>query len=183
MLAVLKGFGWFFLVFILSLVVTTVAFHFFMSKWAYRWSIRSVINYLAKHGRGNFIDENTYIIGVDVLTRLIWVGVFGLIMIIIGCLILPTRLMMAALICGVFVFMLVMWKFQRQFCIKIGRLTKVDYEKQIAFFVNLKNEEFTYEYIDAESATAALTVGKKYLVADYGIFGMFGPVDEYEWWG
>ncbi len=181
MLAVLKGVGWFLLTFVLTDLFLVLSYYFFMSKWAYRWSVYSVRKYLSNHGRGNFEDENQYIVGIDIVTRIIWVCVFALIGTILGVILVPPdRWLIVAVVLAAGLFALGSIKLELCFVIKIGRLKSVDEEAKCAYFVNLKNEVFTYDYGDPADREN-LIEERKYLVADYLAFAMVGPVDEYEW--
>lgn len=180
MLVLLKVFGWFMLSFMLCTIIIFVAYYVFMSYGGYRWSIRSAISYLSEHGRGNFPDENQYITGIDVMTRLIWVFVFAIVTGILGVFLLWNWPLRAGLIVAEICFMFLMVHIELCFIIQIGRLESIDRHSRTAYFTDIgSNQVFTYQY--GEDSEALLKEKKKYLVADYGIFAMFAGVDEFEW--
>ncbi len=180
LLVLLKILGWFLLSFVLGIAVILISYYAFMSFGGYRWSIRSVISYLSGHGRGNFPDENQYIVGIDILTRIIWVCVYGVVSSIVGCILLPNWPLRVGLLVAVVCFIIFMIHVELCFIIQIGRLESLDEYSRTAYFSDIgSNKVFTYHY--DEGGEKLLKPTKKYLVADYGIFAMFAAVDEYEW--
>lgn len=180
LLVLLKILGWFLLAFILGMAVVMVTYYLFMCFGAYRWSIRSAIAYLSGHGRGNFPENNQYIVGRDILTRIIWVCVYGVLSSIIGCVLLPNWPLKIGLLFAVCCFIIFMIHIELCFYIQIGRLESVDTHSRTAYFTDIgSNKVFTYHY--DEGGEKLLKEKKKYLVADYGMFAMFAAVDEYEW--
>ncbi len=181
MLAFLIACGWFILTFLLTSIAILILYCLFMSTWGYRWSAYSVERYLSSHGRGNFDNENEYITGVDVITRLIWVGVFTVVGIVVGTIIVPAeRYLICAVVLGAGAFALLCVKIELCFVIRIGRLKGIDKQSKKAFFVNMKNEVFEYYYEDNLGAEDDFVENKKYIVVDYYSFSMVEPVDDYE---
>ena len=183
MLDLLKSIGWFLLVSVVTMISVTVSYWLFMNYFGYRWSIRSVERYLSYHGRGNFAEENRYIIGVDIITRLVWVTVFSVLFSAIGVLLLPNWLLKGGLLFAVGCFLCLMSWMEMHFSIRIGRLASVDEWNKKAYFEGLdgsSEEVFCYEY-ESDNSRDLLLEKKKYIVADFVSFKMFGAADEYEW--
>lgn len=185
LLVLLKMVAWFLVMLIVGAVLSIIAYYCFMYYGGYRWSIHSVRRYLDSHGRGNFPKENRYIIGIDIMTRLIWVAVFTVVLSIVGCILLPNWSLRIGLICAEISFALLMAHVELCFMIRIGRLASIDKEGCTAYFESLDGNSqkvFTYYYGDHdEEGERHLKEGRKYLVADYGIFKMYGAIDDYEW--
>jgi hypothetical protein len=153
-----------------------------MSFFAYRWSIRSVVDYLSSHGRGNFPEENEKIIAVDVLTRVVWVLVFAFVFGIVGSMFVPNWASRFGFILADICFLLLMIHIELCFMIHIGRLESLDTEAKVAYFTEIGSNK-VFDHIYDEDGEDLLREKMKYLVADYGIFSMYVAVDDYEWNG
>ena len=179
-LVFLQNLGWCVLVFVLAFCVVWASYRIIMIRFGYKWSIKRLRDYLSDHGRGNFADENTYVAGRDILTRLICVVLYGLLMLIIGILIVSTRAQMAGIILACGIFMILGVKLEMGLMVRIGRLTGVDADTHEASFVTLNNEKFSFVY-KSDDTPDRLVENRKYYVMDYGAFVIFGPIDAYEW--
>ena len=183
-LVLLKNVGWFALSFFLGLFAIVLVYKLFMVFFGYTWSVRAISVYLDNHGRGNRKEENFRAVCVDAFTRLLWILVFSIIAIVIGCLFLPNLALKVGLIVAVvFFFILIGW-IELHYSIRIGRLASIDYEGRVAYFENLDGVEeqdvfsFTYDYDDNREY---LRENMKYIVVDFVHYKMFVIADKYEW--
>ena len=112
---------------------------------------------------------------------MICIGAMTVLGIILGALLVPPdRLLMAAVVISAGFFAIRCAQLEMCFAMRIGRLKSVNEKEQCALFVNLKNEEFSYEY-DNLKIREKLVENRKYIVADYLFFEDVKPVDQYEW--
>ena len=182
-LALLKGFGWFMLAYVLALGIVIAFYYVFMNLFGYRWSVISAREYLSQHGRGYRQEENRYAIGVDIMTRLLCVLCFSIIGAIFGFIFLPSWVLKSGMLFGMFCFTILAAWIEIHFTIQIGKLSSIDTNSNVAYFENLCDigkDVFSYCVSDSEGLER-LFEGKKYIVVDFVYFKMFGPIDDYEW--
>lgn len=185
LLDLLKDAGWFMLAFLGGALVIALLYGVLMNRLVYRLSYFRVRHYLDEHGRGNFPEENNYMIGKDIFTRLASVVLFTLITAVPGCIYLPNWPLKIGFALAEFSFLFLMTWIEARYTIRVGRLVSVDEVNHVAYFESLDqlyDAGFCYCY-ERKDSRDFLCEEKKYVVVDYPLFKMLGIVDVCEWEG
>ena len=180
MIAFLQGLGIFIVSFVLWLIFTIGCYYFVMTRFLYIRSCYISIEFLSNHGRGYDSAENENMAYCDLFVRIAWVFLVAVVCTFLGCFLALTRLQMVAVILSCTVFGYFFFRIEVSYRMLVGRLSYLNKYKQIAHLIDIDGNEFDYDY-SKEKDTSFFVEGKKYLVADFIIFGRMIPVDEYEW--
>ncbi len=166
---------------VVGIISISLLYACFTYYGSYRWSIWSSKKYLLSHGRGCRVEDNQYAIRHDKIRRVLFVPLFTIFSCAVGFLALKEPGSRWGLITASIIFMTFVALVESRFELRIGLLDKVNEKNSKAFFSGLDGltEQFTYEY--GEGARELLLEKKKYIVADYLVFKMFGGIDSYEW--
>ena len=179
MLELLKNIGWVLLGFFSVSIGLIAVFRVFMVFGGYRWSIFSVKHYLKSHGRGCLEEENRFVIGVDLVTRMLWVLVFGVATIILGWVFMPSIPLKIGAILGASSFLTLVTWIEMHFTIRIGSVVFIDEREHVAYFDSLDgrgNSGFCLYF--SRGREKYLKKDKKYLVSE--ITNYYALVDDYD---
>ena len=146
---------------VVGIISISLLYACFTYYGSYRWSIWSSKKYLLSHGRGCRVEDNQYAIRHDKIRRVLFVPPFTIFSCTVGFLALKEPGSRWGLITASIIFMTFVALVESRFELRIGLLDKVN------------------EY--GEGARKLLLEKKKYIVADYLVFKMFGGIDSYEW--